>query len=186
MHVENIGDGRAFVIRGFFSPDECRDWIARAEAEGFEADAPITTPRGFEHRPDIRNNARLIADRTDWADEIWARLGPVFPSYPGVRVTGLNERFRFYRYDVGQRFAPHRDGYYARPDGSERSVWTLLIYLNGDFEGGETRIFSLDAEVKPEPGLALVFVHALVHEGAAVRSGRKYVLRSDVMIETRS
>jgi hypothetical protein len=29
--------------------------------------------------------------------------------------------------------------------------------------------------------MALVFVHEQLHEGAAVESGRKYVLRTDVM-----
>jgi prolyl 4-hydroxylase len=35
--------------------------------------------------------------------------------------------------------------------------------------------------VTPEAGLALIFDHDLLHEGAAVLEGQKYVLRSDVM-----
>ena len=35
--------------------------------------------------------------------------------------------------------------------------------------------------VVPEQGMALVFVHAVLHRGAPVTRGRKYVLRSDVM-----
>jgi hypothetical protein len=36
-------------------------------------------------------------------------------------------------------------------------------------------------EIKPERGMALVFVHRQLHEGAPVVQGRKYVLRTDVM-----
>ncbi|MBY0457399.1 MAG: 2OG-Fe(II) oxygenase, partial [Gemmataceae bacterium] len=104
-------------------------------------------------------------------------------------ATGLNERFRFYRYDEGQTFRPHYDGHFARND--ERSQLTFMIYLSGDCEGGETVIYFSDdglsqpdgaqVRVKPEAGKALVFFHYLLHEGAPVTGGRKYVLRTDVM-----
>lgn len=51
-------------------------------------------------------------------------------------AVGLNERFRFYRYDVGQKFAPHTDGAYHSPTGA-RSLLTLLLYLNDDYTGGK-------------------------------------------------
>lgn len=96
----------------------------------------------------------------------------------GRQAIGLNERFRFYRYDPGQQFATHMDGSFVRQNG-ERSLLTFMVYLNDAFEGGETVI--IETTVKPQKGMALIFQHALVHEGAVVISGRKYVLRSDVM-----
>ena len=72
----------------------------------------------------------------------------------------------------------------------EESQLTFMIYLNDGMVGGETRFFA-DMEqafrghpylsVEPKEGLALVFVHAIWHEGAVVHSGQKYVLRTDVM-----
>ena len=66
-----------------------------------------------------------------------------------------------------------------------------MIYLNGDCEGGTTDFYVRDGtftdadephlSLKPEKGMALVFVHHVLHRGAAVTAGRKYVLRSDVM-----
>jgi len=53
-----------------------------------------------------------------------------------------------------------------------------------EFEGGETN-FAGGISVKPETGMVLVFQHQLLHEGAAVTKGRKYVLRSDVMFDKR-
>jgi hypothetical protein len=38
-----------------------------------------------------------------------------------------------------------------------------------------------DVEVVPRTGMALLFQHALVHEGCVVTHGVKYALRSDVM-----
>jgi hypothetical protein len=54
-----------------------------------------------------------------------------------------------------------------------------MVYLNDDFEGGETRFQRVT--IRPMVGMALCFVHHLVHEGAEVLCGRKYVMRTDVM-----
>lgn len=97
-------------------------------------------------------------------------------------------------------------------DGKRHSRLTFLIYLNGGFEGGETTFFLGDpphvAEdlptscksvaqakkyiharaVTPQVGSVLCFPHgaavgSLVHEGSAVRTGVKYVIRTDVLYE---
>ena len=93
-------------------------------------------------------------------------------------MIGLNERFRFYRYDPGEQFAPHTDGCFRRDNGEE-SLLTFMIYLNEGCEGGETNFG--EVRIVPKTGMTLIFDHYLLHEGAAVVSGRKYVLRSDVM-----
>jgi hypothetical protein len=172
-----------FLLRGVLSPQECEDHIASAEARGFDS-APITTAAGFDYRPEIRNNSRVIVDDPLLADSIWARIADFIPeALDGRVVVGLNERFRYYRYDPSQRFATHSDGYYERSNG-ERSLLTFMIYLNSGFGGGAT-VFDLTT-IRPQVGLGLVFRHALVHEGAVVTRGRKYVLRSDVMYDAPS
>lgn len=65
--------------------------------------------------------------------------------------------------------------------GHECSERTFMIYLNDDFTGGQTAFYEFDVDVAPRLGMALVFQHRLLHEGCTVRSGVKYVLRSDVM-----
>jgi predicted 2-oxoglutarate/Fe(II)-dependent dioxygenase YbiX len=167
-----------FTITDFLTAEECERYIALAEREGF-GDAPINTLFGPVIEKEIRNNERVILDDPALAQEIWDRCKDYVPGVlAGFRALGINERFRFYRYDPGQAFRWHRDGYFQRENG-ERSRLTLMIYLNDAFDGGET-CFE-EAVVKPERGTALCFVHHLLHEGAEVKSGRKYVMRTDVM-----
>lgn len=36
-------------------------------------------------------------------------------------------------------------------------------------------------EVRPEAGMVLIFQHNILHEGQRLASGKKYIMRSDVM-----
>jgi predicted 2-oxoglutarate/Fe(II)-dependent dioxygenase YbiX len=173
---------RIFVIRDFLSAEECERFIARSEQQGY-GDAPITTAAGFVMRKDIRNNERVMLDDPALATELFERARPLLvEEWRGWKLVGFNERWRFYRYDSGQTFAPHYDGYYERDNG-ERSHFTFMLYLNDDFQGGSTVFHEMRPalRVRPERGMALVFYHKQLHEGAPVDKGRKYVLRTDVM-----
>ncbi len=172
-----------FTVEGVFSARECAAAIARAEAVGFD-DAPITRVEGPVMDRRARDNRRVMEDDPALADFLWERIESVAPGPIGESgPNGLNERFRTYRYDPGHFFAPHRDGAYRRPNG-DRSYWTMMVYLNEGFVGGETRFVLADhtfIDVVPRTGLALFFFHPEQHEGRAVVEGRKYVLRTDVM-----
>jgi hypothetical protein len=138
-------------------------------------------------RKDIRDNLRVMMDDPALAADWWGRAkGLLVADWLGWEAVGLNERFRFYRYDAGQRFARHADGCYERDNG-ERSHFTFMVYLNDGFEGGGTAFHQTRPSllVRPERGKALVFYHRQVHEGMPVVTGRKYVLRTDVMYRRR-
>lgn len=166
------------------SADECDAFIATSEGAGYE-DAMIVTATGQRIAKDVRNNDRLLWDDSSLAQAWWQRVGALFPaSFGQWRACGLNERFRFYRYRPGQKFAQHRDGSYERsPD--EMSWMTLMVYLNDDCEGGCTRFDLADepepVSIRPIKGRGLAFMHDRLHEGEEVRAGVKYVLRTDVM-----
>lgn len=170
----------AWTVPDVLSADECGDLIERIEAAGPEP-APVSMLRGPVMRPEIRNNHRAILEDVGLAAELFARVRQHVPaSMSGMQVVGANERLRCYRYDPGERFAPHYDGAFVRsPD--EYSLLTFMIYLNDGFEGGETDFPTLRDAVVPRTGTALLFQHRVLHEGCVVVRGRKYALRSDIM-----
>ena len=167
-----------FTISGVLSSTECEQLVALAEARGFDT-ATINAWDGPRFDREARNNDRVIADDLALARHVWNRVEAFVPKMLlGRQVRGLNERFRFYRYAPGQKFSWHADAPFQRENG-ELSLLTFMIYLNDAYEGGATRFDSLS--VAGKTGMALLFVHGLIHEGGEVSKGLKYVLRSDVM-----
>ncbi|MNV23162.1 Poxvirus C4/C10 protein [compost metagenome] len=170
-----------FVIDDFLSVQECDDYILWSEQQGYE-EAKVQLDGGQVMMKNIRNNSRIVFPDHVLAEKIWNKVAPfVVRKFGNSEAIGLNELFRFYRYESGQRFKKHKDGSYVRNE-TEASYFTLMLYLNDDFEGGET---SFETHViRPEKGQVLIFEHGLKHAGEPIISGVKYVLRTDIMYKT--
>lgn len=185
MRLEPLDGTSVFVIHGLLAPRECEELIARSEALGYEAAAV-----GGELIPSLRNNARAFLEDEALAAELWKRAAPFVPTWSDGGVPcRLHERFRFYRYETAEQFGLHMDGCVRRGE-DEASRMTFMVYLSDVDEGGETNFYRTGGEVefavRPAAGRALLFDHLRLHEGASVRKGCKYVLRTDVMYRSPS
>lgn len=194
------------LVKNVLSKDECKAIISAGEATEFIPDAPIRSDDGEVSI--LAHNFYWVVDQS-FHDKLWDRVKEYVPSQVTGRVArGLNRRFRVYRYVPGAEYRCHIDGawppsgisakgeyqYDSSPaDKRQSSLFTFLIYLNDDFEGGETTFFLPSVKegvmnaypVKPVMGSVAVFPHgetrgALLHEGTGVREGAKYVIRTDV------
>lgn len=103
---------------------------------------------------DTRKSGRVIFDSPKLADRILERMMPFMreceidrledkPMVTGLgppkrgevlHLSRLNERLRFLRYEGGDYFRPHWDGCFVTPDGLEKSLYTIHLYLNGEGE----------------------------------------------------
>lgn len=195
---EDIAPG-VYVLHRVMSPRECRALVAAADAIGFTHAGLAIGDDTYRVNLAVRNNLRVVIDAPALAAGLWARVRDVVePRHEGAAVAGLNDRFRVYRYEVGQRFFPHVDVRTAVPRGETRA--SVVIYLGDAFEGGATRFFELKDRasrrgegrgrkfdnrerfaVRPPVGAAVVFDHLLLHEGAEVTAGVKHAVRSDLI-----
>lgn len=195
---------RLTLAKGVLSPDECKAIIAAGETVQFLPDAPLREDGDISI---LAHNFYWVVDQ-QFHDKLWSRVSPLVPpSVDGRLVRGLNRRFRVYRYVPGAEYRCHIDGawppsgilsddtyvYDNSPPGKKQSsLFTFLIYLNDEFEGGETTYFlpaaregTLNAyPIRPVMGGVAIFPHgdigALLHEGTGVRKGAKYVIRTEV------
>jgi len=99
------------------------------------------------------------------------------------------EDMQVVKYEKDNFYREHHDSFpFYEPDflsqGGHR-ILTTLIYLNDDFQGGETRFVTLDKNIKPIRNSAIIF-HPLektnkrchpkaLHAGMPIKSGVKYV-----------
>jgi hypothetical protein len=172
-------------VAQLYTRDEC----AAITARGIEwLPATINRAAGREVDLRVRDNLTAIVRDPALAAELWTRIAPHVPramtsAWDGprraVEAFCLYEPLRIYRYEVGHHFGLHTDQSYPRDDA--RSLLTLLVYLDDDFEGGETEFPEQGRTIVPRAGAALWFQHALLHAGKAVVRGVKHVLRTDVL-----
>ena len=182
-HLSQIDSTKPLILLrdNVLRPNECEYWI-RTIVEAGPEPATINTLGGAVIRNEVRNNRRVILDEPEWANVLFDRVKDKVPNeIHGMTLVGVNERFRFYEYKPGQHFAPHLDGAFYR-DETEQSWYTFMVYLNEGFKGGET-VFLVEPEksITPKTGMALLFQHHIIHTGSKVKSGIKYVLRTDLM-----
>ena len=192
-----ISDGTIFELANFLSREECTRVIELAEAVGYT----LTELRATKYNAH-RRNGRISVDSPILAKRLWQRLSSAgaFKQDGGRIGCGLNPNFRLYRYERGDRFGMHVDESVTIDDNHE-TLFTLLVYLNGvgdtaagagPLAGGETVFYTGGMGKKAQPilafaprtGSALAHMHGercLLHAGAQVQSGVKYLLRTDVV-----
>jgi hypothetical protein len=112
----------------------------------------------------------------------------------------LNPLFRLCKYDTGGHFSAHFDHDYVIDPLRLRSMKTVMIYLNDDYEGGRTRFLNdhdllfdettqkftspLDKVIcgwKAKRGDCIVFDHHLLHDSEDILSGNKYIMRTEMI-----
>lgn len=165
------------IIDGLLTPEECERFIRVLDNEDL-----ILVDRG-----DLATYQRGLWISEAFSDELYRRLRPHLPAGVRAEVVRCNEYFRFSKYVVGQEFGIHTDGTNLDQFGNV-SQYTVNIFLNSEFEGGETDFFQGvstgggSTRAIPLAGRAAVFDRGILHCGNRVISGVKYLLRTDLMV----
>ena len=96
------------------------------------------------------------------------------------KPTKINN-FSINKYYSGQSMGAHVDSY---GDYNEER-FTLLIYLNDDYEGGEIEFPKQNIKFKPEAGSVLIFPtkEPYYHQSHTVKSGFKYFVLNEFGLE---
>ena len=161
-----------------FSPAECK-YLAVIAAPWLEK-AMVTAESGGAQFGGVRDaDSSAISHLTE--DLIVQRINRCIAAATGTR-TEWGEPLNVLRYKQGQQYRPHHDGRGSR-EGSTR-IMTALIWLNEQFDGGETDFPELNIRVRGGLGDMLVFrnVHddgsqdeRLLHAGLPVSQGVKWM-----------
>lgn len=124
---------------------------------------------------------------------------------PVWRLVGVSPVFRVIAYESGGLLVPHYDAPFQE-DPRRRTGMSVVIYLDQG-QGGELRIIhdpqsstplsqcvledwarparpdEAERVIPTPPGSAMVFDHRILHDSAPIASGRKTLLRTDILFE---
>lgn len=167
----------AVLFEALLATAEC-DYLVNTARERFEPSMVFD-----EKRQLVRDTIRT----SDGAAFHWLIEDPVVHAI-NRRIAAASktpyeqgEPLQVLRYSPGQEYRPHFDFVDSAPN---QRLWTALLYLNEDYEGGETAFVRTDLEVKGRKGDVLLFDNALSsgdgdplaeHAGMPVSKGVKYL-----------
>ena len=163
---------------GLFSAAECK-YLAVLAAPWL--DKAMVTVEGDETQLELVRDAASSAIAHLTEDLVVQRINRCIAAATGTK-SEWGEPLNVLRYKPGQQFRPHHDGR-GSGDGATR-IMTALVWLNEQFDGGETEFPSLNIRVRGGVGDMLVFrnVHddgsqddRLLHAGLPVTQGMKWM-----------
>lgn len=154
------------IVRDLLQRSECEDLIRVAETRGFK--------RARFAKLGRVNDEIFIRD-AGIAERIKSRLVRHCP------IVELDDLLEIYRYTAGDEVTLHRDAHRRIRHGFESNA-TVLVYLSDSFSGGQTFFPELQKSITPFLGMAVLFVHHLLHASQVVTVGTKYVVRVDTFV----
>lgn len=180
---------RILTVQGLMSKRECERVIGHARGKLRRAGTyhPAT---GEEAEIPERSNSKAELQITD-IDLPFMLLHVRMSNLLGL-PTQCFEPTNVLHYKPGEEFKPHVDylnkdqpGLAANMSALGQRIVTLLVYLNEDYEGGETHFPRIDYAFKGRTGDALMFGNVnengaadpmSLHAGLPPRSGEKWLL----------
>ena len=191
-----LGSSEYSVVEypNFLSGAECARIIKVARESGKLKQAETLdakTDNLSSYNPNSRTSKTVFVD-----DSIDAVVGEVADAAARLTRKSLKhqEMMQVAMYEPGGKFDEHYDACDAEPDvcvrfnrGSSNRLATLLIYLNDDYEGGDTVFTRVTPHirVRPKTGKAVLFydtnpeddqiIKESMHRGSEVLSGEKWI-----------
>lgn len=167
---------RVVLFPRLFTAAECKYLIETAE--------PLFTPAVVVD-PATGRQIQNPVRTSDGAMFPWVRESPAIHALNRrtAAISGTDvaqgEPLQVLRYRPGQQYKPHFD---AVPGLDNQRVMTVLVYLNDNYQGGETEFPKTGLKVKGKRGDALLFRNvgddgraddSAMHAGLPVKSGMK-------------
>lgn len=190
---------QVFEISDVFTSAQCDALIALAKAKGMESSEVLSYATKSTTQMDIAHRKSKHVWLEDNADPIIQELA-TYVSHLSELPIANQEMTQIAQYDKGGKCEPHFDACIYEDkafcdkinENAGQRKMTLLIYLNDDYEGGETEFPNLNLKITPKKGKGLFFyntyddqeiIKASLHKGNEVTKGEKWICTKWVHFE---
>lgn len=180
---------RIVVFPGFATAAEC-DWAIERARDGLKRATVFNTNTGDQTYDSARDNSAVEFQLPDMDVVLEVLRGRI--SAATHLPVPIFEPLQVLHYSVGEQFHPHHD--FLDPDVPEfaellrrfgQRIATVLVYLNDEYEGGETVFPKLGIRFRGRRGDALFFTNvdrsghpdrSTTHAGKPPTSGEKWII----------
>lgn len=183
--IVNISNYDIQEIPNFLTHEEC-DYIIKLSLNNL---TPSKVYGGSDDNFD-ENTRKSNQCWLDDSNEVIKNISDKIKNYTNTHKNN-HEQLQVVQYPTGGFFNPHYDACDGEPEFCKRlnsnhgpRLYTLLIYLNDDYEGGETNFPKINKSVKPQKGKAVLFknvdengslIFESFHGGMPVKNGEKWI-----------
>jgi len=148
------------VLKNIFTDNECISFINKYEKY---LDEEYELANGQYSRYDFRDN--------QLANDIFIKLKPFLEN----NIVQVNNKFYISKYHPNSCFiCEHADGNVS--NNNLISKYTFIIYVNDNFDEGETVFVKDNIAVKPVGGNVLILSQYIIHKAVPPKNGYKYIL----------
>lgn len=176
---EMIGESPNLIwFRALLNPAECRYLVEAAEP--MLQPSVVVDARSGRQVPDPVRTSDSVGFTLPLENPAVHALNRRIAAASGTRVE-QGEPLQVLRYRPGQEYKPHFDHI---PGFANQRVMTMLVWLNEDYDGGETLFMMTGRKLRGRIGDALLFRNSkadgrrddsAAHAGLAVTSGEKLI-----------
>jgi predicted 2-oxoglutarate/Fe(II)-dependent dioxygenase YbiX len=161
------------VLKGFLSNEE-REYIINKAEKNLK---PSMISSDFKLDEKVRKSETAWLEKDDPVVNSVIQRCLEFTDRPFVNC----EKLQVLRYEPGGFYKPHQDAF---KNEKNMRMYTFILALNDDYEGGETAFPNLGKTYKLEKGDALFFdtldnyemiTSKALHGGRPVKSGEKWI-----------
>ena len=166
------------IARAAFTPDECAELIRLATPR--LVPAVIVDPTSGQLRPDPIRSSDSAAFA--WlAEDVFIHAINRRLARLTMTDVAAGEPLQILRYRRGGEYRPHVD---SVADAINQRIATALLYLNDDYDGGETHFIMPDVKLRGAVGDVVIFRNVTAdgvadpssrHAGLPVVRGQKYL-----------
>ena len=179
-------------IPHFLTDEECNKIIELTNNKLFPS-------RIYSDKNDVYSNDSRKSNQT-WLDDSHPVIKQISDRVRQYTKTDnkYQEPLQVVNYPVGGFFRPHYDACEGNKEFCERMdgtygprLFTVLFYLNDNFEGGETVFPKINKSVVAEKGKAVIFrnvnddgviIKQALHGGEPIKSGEKWIANKWIRI----
>lgn len=149
-----------------------------------------THSNDLEHDKQIRKAENAVYEEES---ELLQKVRQIIAEKTGTHISQQEYPLSVIKYEIGGEYKPHHDHWEHNQNNSHRNPqmgnrWkTAILYLNDNYEGGETHFPNWDTKIKGKAGELVTWTNLnknrmpntdTIHAGLPVTKGTKYIIVS--------